>query len=166
MSDADASSLEDANKRVVQDMIKCAQQQRRGDASGEAMAWVVEILNKSGATNNFHQYVNGPSNQVVEVENIFEGQTGDGTKWKMRFIINADLPNQARGHRAHFGCDVFWNNDRILATHKWLPDGMLKVGRPTIQGITLEQFQTGRDEKKFDHKRYATWISISKKYTY
>ncbi|CAF2128917.1 unnamed protein product [Rotaria magnacalcarata] len=148
MSDENASSLQDANKIVIQDMIKCAEQQKRGDASGEAMSW----------------YVNGPSNQVVEVENIFEGQTGDGNTWKMRFIINADLPNEARKHKAHFGCDVFWNNDRILATHKWLPDGMLKVGRPTIQGIKLEEFQTGSDDKNFDNKRYVTWKSISKKY--
>ncbi|CAF1454771.1 unnamed protein product [Rotaria sp. Silwood1] len=113
-----------------------------------------------------HQHVNGPSNQVVEVENIFKGQTGDGKPWEMRFTINADLPNKARKHKAHFGCDVFWNNERVLATHKWLPDGMLKVGRPTIQGIKLEEFPTGHDEKKFDDKRYVTWESISKKYAY
>lgn len=165
MSDENANDLRAANVKVVEDMIRCAEQKRRSDASGEAMSWVIEVLKKSGPTNNFHQYVNGPSNQVVEVENIFEGKTGDGTPWRMRFIINADLPNAARGQRAHFGCDVFWNNDRILATHKWLPDGLLKVGRPTIQGIQLEEFQTGRDEKKFDDKRYATWTSVSKKYT-
>ncbi|CAF1002761.1 unnamed protein product [Rotaria sordida] len=148
MSDENASSLEDANKKVLQDMIKCAEQKKRGDASGEAMSWVIEILKNSNPTNNFYQHVNGSSNQVVEVENIFQGQTGDGKPWEMRFKINADLPNEARKHKAHFGCDVFWNNERILATHKWLPDGMLKVGRPTIQAIRLEEFPTGHDEKK------------------
>ncbi|CAF3657575.1 unnamed protein product [Rotaria sp. Silwood1] len=166
MSDENASSLQDANKKVLQDMIKCAEQKKRSDASGEAMSWVIEILKNSSPTNNFYQHVNGPSNQVVEVENIFKGQTGDGKSWEMRFTINADLPNEARKHKAHFGCDVFWNNERVLATHKWLPDGMLKVGRPTIQGIKLEEFPTGHDEKKFDDKRYVTWESISKKYAY
>ena len=166
MSDEDASSLQDANKKVIQDMVKCAEQKKRGDASGEAMSWVIEILKNSSPINHFYQHVNGPSNQVVEVEYIFKGQTGDGTTWTMRFTINADLPNEARKQKAHFGCDVFWNNERLRATHKWLPDGMLKVGRPTIQGIKLEEFRTGRDEKKFDDKRHVTWESTSKKYAY
>jgi hypothetical protein len=165
MSDENASTLKDANEKVVQDMIKCAEQ-NKGEGLGEAMSWVIGILKNAGPTTNFYKHVDGPSNQVVEVENIFKGQTGDGTTWEMRFTINADLPNEARKHRAHFGCDVFWNNKRILTTHKWLPDGMLKVGRPTIQAIKLEEFPTGRDEKKFDDKRYATWESMSKKYAH
>ncbi|CAF1007249.1 unnamed protein product [Rotaria sordida] len=138
MSDENASSLEDANKKVLQDMIKCAEQKKRGDASGEAMSWVIEILKNSNPTNNFYQHVNGSSNQVVEVENIFQGQTGDGKPWEMRFKINADLPNEARKHKAHFGCDVFWNNERILATHKWLPDVETSVAKQTAAPVVSE----------------------------
>ncbi|CAF1505872.1 unnamed protein product [Rotaria sordida] len=166
MSDEDASSLKDANEKVVRDMVKCAENKQSGDAPGEARSWIVEILKNSGPTNNFHQYVNGPSNQVVEVENIFEGQTGDGTKWKMRFIINADLPNEKLKQKAHFGCEVHWNTLPLLVTHKWFKDGILGVGRPTDRSVKLEEFETGNDRKDFDNKRYATWKSISKKYSH
>ncbi|UJR12634.1 hypothetical protein I4U23_016809 [Adineta vaga] len=46
MSDEEAYSLADANNKVLQDMIKCAEQQRRSGASSEAMAWAIEILRK------------------------------------------------------------------------------------------------------------------------
>jgi hypothetical protein len=84
----------------------------------------------------------------------------------MRFIINGDLPNEKLKQWAHFGCEVHWNTERILSTHKWLPDGLLKTGGPTDPGVKLEEFQTGHERKDFDNKRYATWKSISKKYTY
>jgi hypothetical protein len=166
MSDEDANSLKDANEKVVQDMIRCVENRNRGDAPGEARSWMSAILENSGPTNNFHKYVNGPSNQVVEVENIFEGQTGDGTNWKMRFIINADLPNEKLKQKAHFGCEVHWNTESLLVTHKWFKDGILQVGRPTDRCVKLEEFETGRDRKDFDNKRYATWKSISKKYAH
>jgi len=164
MSDENASSLEDANKKIVQDMIKCVEDKNCGDAPGAARSWISEILKKSGPTNNFHRYVNGPSNQVVEVENIFEGQTGDGTKWTMRFIINADLRNEKLNQKPHFGCEVHWNTQPLLRTHKWFQDGILEIGRPTDRRVKLEEFETGCDRKDFDNIRYATWTSVSKKY--
>jgi hypothetical protein len=154
------SRLEDANKKVVEDMINCIENKNHDNAPGEARSWITEIFLKSGATNNFHQHVNGPSNQVVEVENILEGQTGDGINWQMRFIINADLPNEAREQKAHFGGEVFWNTNPLLCTHKWFRDGVLKVGRPTTRHIKLEEFQTGCERKDFDNKCYVTWKSI------
>ncbi|CAF1638262.1 unnamed protein product [Adineta ricciae] len=164
MSDEDASSLKDANEKVIEDMIRCVENRQRGDAPGDAKTWMSEIFKKSGPTNNFHLYVNGSSNQVVEVENIFEGQTGDGTKWIMRFIINADLRNEKLNQKPHFGCDVYWNKQPLLITHKWFKDNVLQVGRPTDPRAQLEEFETGKDRKDFDNKRYATWTSISKKY--
>ena len=166
MSDESASSLQDANEQVVHDMIKDAERNKKArEVSGEAISWIMKILKESRATNDFYIYVVGSSNQVVEVENIFEGQTGDGTSWQMRFVINADFPNKTREQAAHFGCQVFWNGDRSLNTHKWLSDELLKVGRPTSPGVKLEEFETGSDRKNFDNKRYVTWKSISKKYS-
>ncbi|UJR19268.1 hypothetical protein I4U23_022397 [Adineta vaga] len=158
----DATSLKDANEKVVQDMINCVENKRKGDAPGEARTWMSEILRKSGPTNNFHLYVNSPSNQVVEVENIFEGQTGDGTKWTMRFIINADFPNEKLNQKAHFGCEVHWNTVPLLISHKWFKDGVLQVGRPTDRRVQLEEFETGRDEKKFDNKLITTLVIVIK----
>ena len=156
------STLQAANKQVVEKMIEYAERKRSEPGLGQAMSWIIEILRNSGPTNNFYQHVNGASNQVVEVENIFEGQTGNGETWKMRFIINADLPNEVRNQEAHFGGEVHWNKERMGSIHAWLPGGVLTVGRPTSPSVMLEEFQTGTSEKKFDPARHICWKSISK----
>ena len=46
MSNEDASSLKDANEKVVQDMIRCVENRQRGDASGDARTWMSEIFKK------------------------------------------------------------------------------------------------------------------------
>jgi hypothetical protein len=120
------------------------------------------MLKSSSPLNKFNSNVQGISNQVVQVENIFEGKNGHGTPWNIIFTISADMPNEKLKQKAHFGCDVYLNKKRAVSTHKWLPDSLLKLGRPDDPNYHLEEIRTPLQTKKFGTAGSASWITKSK----
>jgi hypothetical protein len=146
-------------------MIKYTETLKATEVPADAVKFIIEMLKQSGPLKNFHLNVKGSSNQVIQVDNNFEGETGGGKKkWEMKFTISADMPNPTLKQKAHFGCDIYLNKKRVLSTHKWLPDGLLKLGRPDTKDHPLEELRTPLKRKDFAKGNYATWICVSRKY--
>ncbi|CAF1000369.1 unnamed protein product [Adineta steineri] len=75
------------------------------------------------------------------------------------------MPNQSLKQGAHFGGEVYLDDKRKANIHKWLPDGMLKIGRPTERGVELEKYPSAPEEhKNFQFGGTANWTSESSKY--
>jgi hypothetical protein len=165
MSDENAVDFKDANEKVIRDMINYLEKRTREEMPNEAVKWIIKILNDSGPMKNFYKYVAGPSNQVVQVDYDFEGKNRNNESWELKLSINADVANQARKQKAHFGGEISLNQKNVMSTHKWLPDGMLTLGRPVNKDAReLEKFGTGKDQIDFGGGSYANWISTSSKY--
>ena len=76
------------------------------------------------------------------------------------------MPNQAIGQKAHFGGEVSFNDKNVKVNiHKWLPDHMLKIGRPTDKAVELENYPSAPEEQvDFTLGGPVNWRSESFKY--
>ncbi|CAF0997070.1 unnamed protein product [Adineta steineri] len=163
MSDENFSSFKDANEKLIKD-FKGEVDKLKGDIPDEARDWIKDKL-ANGPFKNFYQHVDLHGNEVVQIDYNFSGEKPDETKWKLKLTISADMPNQKRNQRAHFGGEVYLNKDRKANIHKWLPDGMLKIGRPSEKYVELEKYNSAHEEdKNFPKGGHANWTSVSSKY--
>jgi hypothetical protein len=66
----------------MQDMINYAGKMTREGIPNESIKWIIKILKDSSSLKNFYKYVDGPSNQVIQVEYSFYGETREKKKWE------------------------------------------------------------------------------------
>ncbi|CAF0997053.1 unnamed protein product [Adineta steineri] len=163
MSDENVGSFKDANEKLIRD-FKGEVDKLNRDIPEEARDWIKEKLT-NGPFKSFYQYVDQHENEVVQIDYNFWGEKPNKTKWKLKLTISADMPNQLLKQGAYFGGEVYLNDKRKANIHKWLPDGMLKIGRPTEKCVELEKYPSAPEERKiFQFGGNANWTSESTKY--
>ncbi|CAF0997447.1 unnamed protein product [Didymodactylos carnosus] len=117
--------------------------------------------------NTFHEY-NASISRIVQVDYDLSGRTASGREWTIRFSINADYANEARGYQPHYGGEVKWTGvhgqGTAPAIYAWLE--RVPTGRLNDKNYKMKEYGTGSEKKQFNDGGSAEWKSTSKKTGY
>jgi hypothetical protein len=109
---AEADSLEEANRMIVQAMIEYINANR--DLSEAARVFIIHRLRTSVPLNYFHLNCTRRGG-VVQVDEVFNCVSGNGSKkWNVTIRIDVDDPPD---DRAHMGYEIFINGSRVQSGH-------------------------------------------------
>ncbi|CAF1426169.1 unnamed protein product [Adineta ricciae] len=156
--DWDASSLEAANRDIIQVMGQHLDNFADGIITNAAQRAIIEELESCEAFVNFHKHIN---EGVVQVDAEFEGIINKrtsvfplGHEWKVRFTIDADIPPEGSQQKKHIGFEIHIKTKPKQAGHAWC-DAVPK-GRPCL-GTSMDQETTQRRTKTFPNSDEMTY---------
>ncbi|CAF2026108.1 unnamed protein product [Rotaria magnacalcarata] len=161
---AEADSIEEANRMIVQAMIEYINANR--DLSEAARVFIIHRLRTSRPLNCFHLNCTRFGG-VVQVDEVFHCVSGNGSKeWNVTIRIDVDNPPD---DRAHMGYEIYINGRRVQSGHVYTD--AVEIGRPGLHKdhlLTTEEIEGGSNVPLIDKKGHKNgkvdWKCISKRF--
>lgn len=109
-------NLKEANKEIVEDMLKFVDSSELDGASRDAKNWIKSIIKEQ--VGKFHEE---NKKGVVEMEfKITVPSPGEGSDINLSFSINADEANTDLEQKPHFGCSFYVKGKDKHTGHKYV----------------------------------------------